>query len=192
MATPAWSTAEVMTEAEVIGLMGRARFERLKELRMISPFRRGFARDMYPRAYVRMRYEEDLRIYPDGATATYDARNGQWTITKALARSGAGYTVAVDGRHRITANNGRGTSPTATHVPGWHTCLFCRGSGSCANCGGLGVVAGDVTCQVCGGGGDCPDCGGKGRAWGRPLSPQVARAWDRLRATIARKTGMRL
>jgi hypothetical protein len=133
----------------------------------------------------------------------YDPVNGQFVLkatrhgTRAtpgppLARSGTGHTVAVDGTHRITANDGRGTSPTDTHVPGWHTCLFCRGSGSCANCEGLGVVAGDVTCQVCGGGGDCPDCGGKGRAWGRPLSPQVSRAAEKLLATLRRVTGARL
>jgi hypothetical protein len=135
----------------------------------------------------------------------YDPVNGQFVLkatrhgTRAtpgppLARSGAGagHTVAVDGTHRLPANDGRGTSPTATHVPGWHVCLFCRGSGSCANCVGLGVVAGDVTCQVCGGSGDCPDCGGKGRAWGRPLSPWVARAFGRLREAVRRRFGVDL
>src|SRR6516162_8140514 len=99
MATHAWSTADVMTEAEVVALMGRERFRRLKSEGWICPFRKGFAQDVYPRQYTLMRLEDDRRLYPDDVRLVYDRRQGHY-IAKALrpgpplARSGAGHTVA--------------------------------------------------------------------------------------------------
>jgi hypothetical protein len=201
MAAHAWTSADVMTEAEVVALMGRARFQRLKAMGWISPFRRGFAQDMYPRAYVRMRYEDDVRLYPGGATVSYDRKNGQFTITPgAVVRKGlggtsgtaGGYTVEVDGRYSIQSDDRRNSPPTDTRTPGWHVCVGCRGTGSCTNCYGTGDVGAATPCQVCGGSGDCPDCAGRGMVYGRAPSPAVARAFEKLMATVRRKYGARL
>jgi hypothetical protein len=122
----------------------------------------------------------------------YDPRQGHF-IDKRLARTaGGGHRVAVDGRYSAQADDRQGNPPADTTTPGWHVCVGCRGSGSCPNCGGLGVVGGDVECSYCGGSGDCRDCAGKGRVWGRPVSPAVSRAAEKLLDKIRRVYGVRL
>jgi hypothetical protein len=131
----------------------------------------------------------------EGGRFVYDPVHGHFVLKRLAPAPGTagGTTVAadVDGTHRVPANDGAGRSPTAGGAPGWHSCLFCRGSGSCPNCVGLGVVAGDVECQVCGGSGDCTDCAGRGTVYGRPLSPRVARAAEKLLGTVRRVVGAR-
>lgn len=182
-------SVELMTEAEVVALLGAERFAKLrngKPYPYLSPSLRvkGFeGQPMYPRHYVELRLAEDRGLL-GGAAGRADRKRLPAVVTKAARPADLPRVVT----------KGMGTRPAelpaqrVVSMPdeigdgmGFSICAECGGSGECPGCDGAGEASGNP-CKLCGGSGECVECDGKGKRRERELSAEMRAALRQLDA----------
>jgi hypothetical protein len=156
----------ILDEGQVVAMMGRERFDRLRSRGWLSPQARSQdGEPMWTKSYVELRLDEDVRL---------SLCTSGGSVTKSLGNPDAGMqnhlplplpSTNQAGGRRVPTNQGT----RSTTAPGTQVCQQCGGNGNCPLCEGVGIVTG-MNCQACRGSGDCSMCGGTGMARkGKPV-----------------------
>jgi hypothetical protein len=148
----------ILDEGQVVEMMGRERFDRLRSRGWLSPQARSQdGEPMWTKSYVELRLDEDMRL----------SRTSSGSVTKSIGDRDAGMrhlplplaSTNQAGGRRVPTDQGT-SRPTA---PGTQVCQQCGGNGNCPLCEGVGIITG-MNCQACRGSGECSMCGGTGMA----------------------------